>query len=465
WREPAGEGHIAVTHAFTQETIGEVPNGNGEDVEQAVQAARAAFPAWADQPVQARGALLHRLREQLAERADELARTISAEVGTPLKISRRIQVGLPLETLRITQDILRSFQFETPLDHSVVRREAIGVVACITPWNYPLHQVVSKVAPALAAGCTVVLKPSAVAPLSAFVLAEEIAKAGFPPGVFNLVMGRGAQVGEALASHPEVDMVSFTGSTGAGQQISRSAAGTIKRLSLELGGKSASVVLPGADLGSAVKSNVNSCFLNAGQTCNALTRMLVPRQDYAAAVAVAAATAASFVAGDPADDKVKFGPLATAAQRDNVLRYIRQGLESGAELVCGGLEPPAGVTTGFFVQPTIFGKVDPASAIAQEEIFGPVLSIICYDTQEQAIAIANGTPFGLAAAVWAATDDEARAVARQLRAGQVDINGGAFNARAPFGGYKQSGNGRELGVAGFEEFLETKAMQFRVTPA
>ena len=461
WQGVGSAGRIEVINPYTELSIGGVPQCGAAEVDAAVRAARSAFVSWSTSTVAQRCALLEKLHRGLFARSDEIARLITSEVGTPLRMSQRLQLSLPLTTLSLTIELLRNFVFEKPLANSLVVREPIGVVACVTPWNYPLHQVMSKVAPALAAGCTVVLKPSEVAPFSAFVLAQEIAAAGFPAGVFNLVTGYGAVVGERLVGHPEVDMVSFTGSTAAGKRISEIAARTVKRVSLELGGKSASVILDDADLASAVKTTVNTCFLNAGQTCTALSRMLVPQALYDEASALAVAAARSFAAGDPMEERTKLGPLATATQRERVIGYIRKGVESGAQLLAGGPDKPAGVVRGFFVQPTIFGKVDPQSAIAQEEIFGPVLCIIPYGSDDEAVDIANGTVYGLAAAVWSASDERARAVAKRLHAGQVDINGGAFNPSAPFGGYKQSGNGRELGRKGLEEFMETKAMQFR----
>ncbi|WP_345537209.1 aldehyde dehydrogenase family protein [Variovorax defluvii] len=460
WQAPASAGAIDIVNPYTEARIGRVPACGAEEADAAVQAARAAFPLWSGMPAAERGALLAELHRRLAARGPEIAALITSETGMPVRMSQRLQLGLPLTTLELTVRMLQDFAFERRVGHSLVVREAIGVVACITPWNYPLHQAMSKVAPALAAGCTVVLKPSEIAPLSAFVLAEEIEAAGFPPGVFNLITGTGAAVGEPLVAHAEVDMVSFTGSTAAGRRISEIAARTVKRVALELGGKSASVILDDADLPAAVKTTVNVCFLNAGQTCTALTRMLVPRSRHDEACELAAGVARAFTPGDPMDEKSRLGPLTTATQRDRVTDYIRRGEASGARLVAGGAGRPA--ERGFFVQPTIFGAVDPASAIAQEEIFGPVLCIIPYDSEDEAVQIANGTIYGLAAAVWG-DEARARAVGRRLRAGQVDINGGSYNPSAPFGGYKQSGNGRELGVEGLEEFMEVKAMQLRDT--
>ncbi len=332
-------------------------------------------------------------------------------------------------------------------------------MGAITPWNFPLYQVVLKVAPALAAGCTVVLKPSEVAPINAFILAEIIDEVGLPPGVFNLVSGVGPVVGEAIASHPKVDMVSFTGSTRAGRRVMQLAAEGIKRVSLELGGKSANILLDDTDLATAVPAGVFGCYMNSGQTCSALTRMLVPRDKLAEVEELAAAAVAGFAPGDPFEAGKLLGPLVSAVQRDRVRGYIKKGIEEGAKLVVGGADAPEGLDKGFYIQPTVFSDVTRDMTIAKEEIFGPVLSIIPYDTEEEAIEIANDTPYGLAGAVWSADTARAERVARQMRTGQVDINGGNFNPSAPFGGYKQSGIGRERGKYGLEEFVETKAMQ------
>ena len=348
------------------------------------------------------------------------------------------------------------------MGNSLVVREPVGVVAAITPWNYPLHQIALKVAPALAAGCTVVLKPSEVAPFNAFILAEAIEAAGLPQGVFNLVTGYGADAGEALVKHRDVDMISFTGSTRAGKRISELAAQSVKRVALELGGKSASVILDDADLATAVKGTVNGCYLNSGQTCTALTRMLVPDSLYQEAARIAAEVAKSFTVGDPLAETTRLGPLSSQAQLERVRGYIRKGLQEGAELLAGGAEPPEGVPPGgYYVKPTVFGRVSNDMTIAREEIFGPVLSIIPYQDEEDAVRIANDTVYGLAGAVWSRDDARAQRVARRIRAGQVDVNGGAFNMNAPFGGFKQSGHGREAGVYGLEEFLEYKSLQLK----
>lgn len=459
WTAPAGREQIDVVNPATEELLGRIPSGTPEDVDLAVRAARAALEAWAETPLDRRAALLAAIQAGLAARQDEIATLISMEVGTPLKIAQRVQAGLPVADIGSIVDLAAGLSLQETIGNSTIHREPKGVVACITPWNYPLHQVVSKVAPALLAGCTVVLKPSEVAPLTAFLLAEVAEAAGLPPGVFNLVTGYGPGVGEALAAHPEVDMVSFTGSTAAGKRVATLAAQDVKRVALELGGKSASMILDDADLQKAVRATVNSCFLNAGQTCNALTRMLVPADLYEEAARIAIDTASSFTLGDPFAAETKLGPLVSALQRERVRSLIRSGVDEGAILLLGGDEAPAGLAKGFFVKPTVFGRVTPRMQIAQREIFGPVLCIMIYQSEDEAISIANGTHYGLAGAVW--SNDLARAtrVAKRMKAGQVDINGARFNLLAPFGGWKQSGLGRELGRYGLEEFFEIKSIQ------
>jgi len=380
----------------------------------------------------------------------------------PLKMANRIQAGLPIANFANYAKILKEYSFEQKVGNSIVVREPVGVVGAITPWNYPLHQIALKVAPALAAGCTIVLKPSEVAPFNAFLLAEVVEAAGLPKGVFNVVTGTGAAAGEALVKHAGVDMISFTGSTRAGKRISELAAQSVKRVALELGGKSASVILDDADFAAAVKGTVNGCYLNSGQTCTALTRMLVPQSKYDEVAKMAAEVAKTFTVGDPLAEASKLGPLTSQAQLERVRSYIKKGVAEGAELLAGGAEQPEGVPAGgYYVKPTVFGKVRNDMTIAQEEIFGPVLSIIAYKDEEDAVRIANDSPYGLAGAVWSKDEARAQRVARRIRAGQVDVNGGAFNMNAPFGGFKQSGHGREAGVYGLEEFLEYKSLQLK----
>ncbi|MEP7026404.1 MAG: aldehyde dehydrogenase family protein, partial [Actinomycetota bacterium] len=400
-------------------------------------------------------------RELLAARADQVAAVISADMGAPLSFARRVQVGTPVAVLASYVELLASYGFGGDrIGNSLIVREPVGVAGAITPWNYPLHQIVAKVAAAVAAGCTVVLKPSEVAPLAAYELAAIFAETGLPPGVFNLVSGTGPVIGEAIAGHPGIDLVSFTGSARAGSRVAAIAAESVKRVTLELGGKSANVILPDADLEVAVKVGVAKAFANSGQTCNALTRMLVHADSYDEAVTLAARNCERFVTGDPLAEGTRLGPLVSAAQRERVRGYIESGIADGARVVVGGSAPPPGLVTGYYVQPTVFADVTPGMAIATQEIFGPVLSVIPYGSQDEAVDIANATPYGLAAAVWSADQDHAVVVARQLRAGQVEVNGGAFNAAAPFGGFGQSGYGRELGVHGLEEYLEIKSLQF-----
>jgi acyl-CoA reductase-like NAD-dependent aldehyde dehydrogenase len=462
WLLPAAAGSIDVIDSATEEIMGRIPEGTATDAEAAVEAAKLAFDGWSKTPPQARADYLQKIADAVKVRAEALAQLICGEVGMPIKLARAIQVGSPIYNWKAYARHAREFAFEERVGNSLVVREPVGVVAAITPWNYPLNQITLKVAAALAAGCTVVLKPSEVAPLNAFVLAEAIEEAGLPAGVFNLVSGYGPVVGEIIASHPFVDMVSFTGSTRAGKRVSELAAATVKRVALELGGKSASVVLDDADFPTAVKSTVASCYLNSGQTCSAHTRMLVPESRYDEACALAKAAAESYVPGDPRDESTRLGPLASAAQLARVRGYIERGTAEGAELVTGGLDRPDGISKGFFVKPTVFGRVHPKATIAQEEIFGPVLSILTYEDEDEAARIANDSPYGLAGAVWAGDDERAVRVARRIRTGQIDINGGAWNMEAPFGGFKHSGYGRENGTYGLEEYLECKSMQFKV---
>jgi acyl-CoA reductase-like NAD-dependent aldehyde dehydrogenase len=461
WVAPSAKEKIEVHHSGTGEVMGEVPAGGEWDIDAAAAAAHAAFDDWSRTPPEKRAEYLQKIADGLKARADELAKTIAQEVGMPIKLAGRIQAGLPIANFANYAKIAREFKFEERVGNSLVVKDPVGVVGAITPWNYPLHQIALKVAPALAAGCTVVLKPSEVAPFNAFILAEVIEAAGLPKGVFNLVTGFGPVVGEALVKHPRVDMISFTGSTRAGKRISEVAAQGVKRVALELGGKSASVILEDVDLAAAVKGTVNGCFLNSGQTCTALTRMLVPASKYEEAAKLAVEAAKAFTLGDPLAETTRLGPLASHAQLERVRGYIRKGVQEGAELLTGGAEPPEGVPAGYFVKPTVFGRVKNSMAIAQEEIFGPVLSILPYQDEDEAVRIANDSPYGLAGAVWSKDDARAQGVARRIRAGQIDVNGGAFNMNAPFGGFKQSGHGREAGVYGLEEFLELKSLQLK----
>ncbi|SEU46049.1 aldehyde dehydrogenase family protein [Nonomuraea wenchangensis] len=457
WTASASDESIEVVNPATEEVIDHVPAGSPDDVESAVAAARRAFPSWSRTAPAERGKLLAAAAELLRQRADDVAAAIATDMGSPLGFALKVQTLMPAGVLASFAQLAESHPREQRVGSSLVVKEPIGVVAAITPWNYPLHQIVCKVGAALAAGCTVVLKPSEVAPLAAYELAAILDEVGLPPGVFNLVSGRGPVVGEAMAAHPEVDMVSFTGSTAAGRRVAALAAETVKRVALELGGKSANVILPDADLKLAVKVGVANCFVNAGQTCSAWTRMIVHRDQYDEAVRLAVEAARGYTVGDPFDESTRIGPLVSQVQRDRVIRYINRGQEEGARLVAGGTERPH--ERGFYVEPTVFAGVEPGMAIEQEEIFGPVLSVIPYTTEDQAVSIANGTRYGLAGAVWAGTEERALGLARRLRTGQVAVNGGRFNPLAPFGGYKQSGVGRELGEYGLEEYLEIKSLQ------
>jgi len=459
WVPSSGAGVHEVIDSNTEEVFGKVPEGTADDVDRAVAAAAEAFPAWSATAVEERAKLLNRIADGLGARTDEIAATISREVGMPVSLSAPIQVGLAQGAFADAAQQVSDLLWEEEIGNSLVVREPVGVVGAITPWNYPLYQIALKVAPAIAAGCTVVLKPSEIAPLNAFALAEIVDEAGLPPGVFNLVVGPGVIVGEAIASHPQVDMVSFTGSTRAGKRVMQLAAESVKKVSLELGGKSANVILEDADLDAAIPSGIFACFLNSGQTCSALTRMIVPRSRLVEVEEKAAAAAASYPPGNAFDPGTMLGPLVSAAQRERVRGYIRKGIDEGAKLVSGGAEPPEGLDKGYFVQPTVFSEVTSDMTIAQEEIFGPVLSILPFDTEEEAVRIANDSMYGLAGGVWSGDAAHAEQVARKMRTGQVDINGGAFNPSAPFGGYKQSGVGRERGKYGLEEFLEVKSLQ------
>jgi aldehyde dehydrogenase (NAD+) len=459
WVDPVGEEKIEVVNPSSEEVIGHVPSGTTEDVDRAVAAAREAFASWSQTSREERAELLGKIAAGMMERAQEIVTTIASELGMPLALSQAIQFGLPFNAFGQMPQWMESVEWEQTIGNSLIVREPVGVVGAITPWNYPLHQIAGKVAPALAAGCTVVLKPASQTPLCTFILAEVMDAAELPAGVFNLVTGPGRAIGERLASHPDVDMVSFTGSTAVGRRIAELAAQTVKPAAMELGGKSPNVILDDADLERAVPDAVAKCFLNSGQTCSALTRLIVPREQLEQVEQIAKAAAESFTPGDPFDSSTRLGPLVSAEQQQTVKEYIQKGIDEGAKLVTGGLEQPEGLEHGFYVRPTVFSEVRNDMAIAQEEIFGPVLSIIPYESEDEAVRIANDTIYGLAGGVWSGDEERAKRVARQMRAGQIEVNGGAFNPAAPFGGYKQSGYGRENGPLSIEDFLQVKAMQ------
>ena len=463
WVPASGSNMLDVFDSTNGEVIARIPEGSPEDVDRAVKAARAAFESWSQATPEERAKLCTRVGEGLAARMDEIATVITREAGMPKWLSTLVQAGLPINSFNTAAQVAESFSYEETVGNSLVVREPVGVVGAITPWNYPLHQIAAKVAYAIAAGCTVVLKPSEIAPLDAFILAEVIHDAGAPAGVFNMVTGTGPVVGEAIVAHPDVDMVSFTGSARAGKRVAELAAQTLKRVTLELGGKSANVLLDDLDdeaFEKAVRDGVGKCYLNSGQTCTALTRMLVPADRLAAAERIAAdEVETNYQPADPFSDRARLGPLSSQAQVERVVGYIQKGIEEGAKLVTGGPERPEGMAQGYYVRPTIFSEVRNDMTIAQEEIFGPVLSIIPYEGEEEAARISNDTVYGLSGGVWAGDPERAKAFARRVRTGQIEVNGGAFNPNAPFGGYKHSGYGREYGTHGFEEFLQTKSMQ------
>lgn len=460
WTASDADGRLVVTDPSTERALATVPAGSVRDADLAARAAAGAFERWSATPPRERAALLRRVVEAMEARADRFADVITAEVGAPARMARQTHVGLSLGMAAHCVETAASYAFEQRVGHSLVVREAAGVAACITPWNTPLLLTVQKILPALAAGCTVVHKPSEITPLHARLLAEAIAEADLPPGVFNMVVGTGPTVGTALVTHPLVDVVSLTGSTRAGREVSALGADRVKRVHLELGGKNASLVLDDADLAASVAATVDQMLFNTGQTCLQWSRLLVPRTRQDEAVQLAGRAMDGYVTGDPRDPATDLGPLVSAEAHARVTAYIRRGTEEGgARLVRGGAGRPAGLTTGYYVQPTIFADVDPLTTIGQEEIFGPVLSVIPYDDEDEAVRIVNGTRYGLHGAVWSGDGARAERVARRFRSGLVDVNGGQFNPAAPFGGFKQSGIGRECGTAGLEAFLETKSMQ------
>ena len=455
WVSPSSTDTIEVINPATEQVLGTVPAGTDADVDAAVAAARKAFDPLIG--VSERRERLDAVIAAMEKRLPDIAETITSEMGAPIRIAQSVQTQVPLAVARAFADVLAGFEFDERIGNSLVTREPYGVVAAITPWNYPLYQVVAKVLPAIAAGCTVVLKPSNEAPLSVFEFVETLHDAGLPPGVVNLVSGPGRVIGERMSSHPDVDFVSFTGSTGVGSRVGELAGKTIKKVALELGGKSANIILDGAHLETAVKVGVGNAFLNGGQTCMAWTRMLVPETRYAEALDLIEAAVSKYTVGDPTDPATRIGPSASESQYQTVLGFIERARRDGARLLTGGGDKIADI--GYYVAPTVFADVDPASELGQEEVFGPVLAVIPFRDSDDALAIANGTPYGLAGAVWAADDDTAVAFARQVQTGQLDINGGRYNPAAPFGGYKKSGIGRELGRIGFEEFLQVKSLQ------
>ncbi len=458
WVQPSGRREIDVIHPATEQPVGRILLGTGEDVDAAVKAARRAFESFSETSRPERIALLERIVAVYERRMEDVATAISDEMGAPMNFALRAQADSGLEHLRTTLAVLKEFEFEEMIGSTQIRREPVGVCGLITPWNWPMNQIACKVAPALAAGCTMILKPSEIAPLSAHVFAEIMEEAGVPKGVFNLVDGDGPTVGEAISRHPDIDMVSFTGSTRAGVLVAKAAADSVKRVSQELGGKSANIILEDADLHTAVKRGVLSMMSNTGQSCNAPSRMLVPEKLYDQAVQIAKEIAAKPVVGDPKSDGVTMGPVANKSQFEKIQRLIEAGIAEGATLVAGGPGRPEGIAKGYFVRPTVFANVNNSMTIAREEIFGPVLTMIPYKDEEEAIRIANDTVYGLSGYVYSGNLDRARRVARRLRTGMVHLNGASTDANAPFGGYKQSGNGREWGREGLKEFLEVKAV-------
>jgi aldehyde dehydrogenase (NAD+) len=458
WVDPAESHDFTVINPANEEAIATISLGSAADVDRAVAAAKRAFESYSETSIDKRLELLRRIIEVYKSRMEEMAAIISQEMGAPISLSRKAQAPAGLAHFMETAKVLEHFKFEELKGSSLVRKEPVGVCGLITPWNWPMNQVVAKVAPALAAGCTMVLKPSEFAPLSAHLLAEIFHEAGVPAGVFNLVNGEGPAVGAAISSHPGIAMVSFTGSTRAGIAVAQAAAPSVKRVTQELGGKSANIILDDADLGKAVKQGVQECFRNTGQSCNAPTRMLIPRSKMAEAITVAKQTASDTKVGDPFAEDTSVGPLANKAQFDKVQRLIDKGIEEGANLVAGGPGHPEGLTKGYFVKPTVFADVRNEMTIAREEIFGPVLCIIPYEDENDAVRIANDSVYGLSGFVTSGNLDRAHRIAKRIRAGNVHINGARVDFSGCFGGYKQSGNGREWGEVGLEEFLELKTI-------
>jgi aldehyde dehydrogenase (NAD+) len=465
WVDSSEPKMLEVMNPATDEAIAQISLGGAKDVDVAVNAARRAFETYSHTTREERLDMLKRIVGSYQKRYDELATTISKEMGAPIWLSKAAQAATGLGHFATAIALLEKFEFEEKRGSSLIAKEPVGVVAMITPWNWPINQIACKVAPALAAGCTIVLKPTEIAPLNAIIFAEILNDAGVPPGVFNLVNGDGPTVGEALSSHPGVDMVSFTGSTRAGISVAKNAANTVKRVSQELGGKSANIILDDADIAASVAAGVRACFMNSGQSCNAPTRMLVPASRHDEACRVAAETAATVKVGDPFAEGTVIGPVASEMQYKKIQGLIQKGIDEGAKLVAGGTGRPDGLTKGCYVKPTVFGGVRNDMTIARDEIFGPVLSILPYKDEEDAIRIANDTVYGLSGYVQSGSLERARRVASRLRTGNVHLNGAQMDMNSPFGGYKQSGNGREWGVEGLEEFLETKAILGWEAPA
>lgn len=457
WVKPQGRETLEIIDPTTERSIGAISLGSRADLDLAVAAARRAFPSYAQWSREQRLELLAAIIEGYCQHAEELVELVHREMGAPLSLARSAHVPAGLGHLQRAFDVLRDYEFDRTHGSTLITREPIGVCGLITPWNWPLNQLTCKLGPALAAGCTMVLKPSERAPLSAMRLAEILHRAGVPKGVFNLVNGDGPTIGDGIARHPDIDMVSFTGSTGAGIAVAKSAADTVKRVSQELGGKSANLILADADLEAAVRHGVSSCFRNSGQSCNAPTRLLVPRALQARAIEIAIEVAAN-ICFDDSHPATAMGPLANGAQFERVQGLIGAALGQGARLVCGGVGRPEGVEQGYYVRPTVFADVQPHMPIAREEVFGPLLVIIPYDSEDEAVSIANDSPYGLSGYVTAGTLERARSVARRLRTGMVHLNGSKADNGAPFGGYRQSGNGREWGVFGLEEYLEVKSV-------
>ena len=458
WIEPAGRSTLDVINPATEKAFATISLGNADDVDSAAKAAKSAFDSWSNSSIEERKEIISNIIGGLKSRSDEMATAISSEMGAPMGLSKTAQVGSGLGHFMNVLSILENFEFEEIRGTTKIVKEPAGVCGFITPWNWPLNQIACKVAPAIAAGCTMVLKPSEIAPISAYILTEIIAESGLPAGVFNLVNGDGLTVGAAISGHPDIDLVSFTGSTRAGREVAKAAADGIKRVTQELGGKSANIILNDVpDFARAVSGGVAGCFGNSGQSCNAPTRMLVPQSRMEEAINAAKAAAAKSVVGDPSAESTRMGPVVSEIQFNKIQTLIQKGIDEGADLIAGGPARPEGLEEGYFVRPTIFANVSNDMTIAREEIFGPVLSIIGYKDDDDAVSIANDTDYGLSGYV-SGEPEHAQAIARKLRTGNVHINGAGPDFSAPFGGYKQSGNGREWGIEGFEEFLETKAM-------